>query len=95
VKELTRNRGMFVRLILVAILVLAGLTVHAAPKPRVVDQMILCPTQLVSGCQATVDPLGHPAQPVMCRASHCKLGRTRIVNGQKICSFSCPDFFVE
>jgi len=58
------------------------------------DRMILCPTQKISGCDVTVDPLGKPAQPVMCQASHCRVGRPKIVDGRKVCSFSCPNYIV-
>ncbi|MET4236582.1 hypothetical protein ABIA85_009898 [Bradyrhizobium sp. LA6.10] len=57
--------------------------------------LVMCPTQLVQGRQVTVDPLGHPAEPTMGRASRWKVGKSKMVNGQKVCPFSCPDFFVE
>jgi hypothetical protein len=57
--------------------------------------MILCPTARISGCQVVVDPLGTVVQPVMCPASRCRVDRPKIVNGQKVCTFTCPEFFID
>lgn len=67
---------------------------HATSRTAPPDRMILCPTQKISRCDVTVDPLGQPARPVMCQYSHCRVGRPKIVDGRKVCSFSCPNYIV-
>ncbi|HEY5777910.1 MAG TPA: hypothetical protein VIT00_04185 [Terrimicrobiaceae bacterium] len=57
--------------------------------------MILCPTQKIEGCQVIVNPEGRPAKPVKCLRSHCRTDEPKIVDGKKVCSFSCPQYYIE
>lgn len=70
--------------ILLAIgLMLQATDLHAA---------IMCPTDKVKDCDSLQTPEGNPAQPVRCQdAIHCRV-ITKIVNGQKLCVFTCPVF---
>lgn len=83
------------RVFLTLVVVLYASLALAAPRASTTDRIILCPTEKVRGCDLTVDPLGQPVPPVRCSFSHCRVGRPRIVEGRKICSFTCPDYFVD
>lgn len=60
----------------------------------VADPLIMCPSQKEAGCHKIIDPLGRPAEEVLCPKSHCKV-RFQVVDGQKICKFSCPDYIID
>lgn len=78
------------RILFLAVPLMFITAAHAKP-----EKMILCPTAKISGCQVVVDPLGNIVQPVMCPASRCRVDRPKIVNGQKVCTFTCPEFFID
>jgi hypothetical protein len=56
------------------------------------ERIIICPTALIAHCDVLVDPLGNPAQPVRCPASHCRAHAT-MRDGRKVCNFQCPEYF--
>ncbi|WP_139174145.1 hypothetical protein [Methylobacterium sp. UNC378MF] len=58
------------------------------------EKLITCPTGKIRGCAIITDPLGQPAESVLCPISHCRV-RVKNVDGQKVCKFTCPDYIIE
>jgi hypothetical protein len=84
-----------VRIFLTLVVFLYSSIALAAPRASKTDRVIICPIEKVQGCDVTVDPLGNPSAPVKCAFSHCRVGQPRIIDGRKVCSFTCPDYFVD
>ncbi|MCP1975726.1 hypothetical protein ABIA00_000169 [Bradyrhizobium ottawaense] len=82
---------MYFRSILVFVLLISS-SAAIAQSRKGSDPIIICPTAKIARCDVLVDPMGNPAQPVRCPASHCRASAT-IRDGKKVCNFSCPEYF--
>jgi hypothetical protein len=82
---------MYFRSLLIFFLLLFSSTADAQSRNRS-EKIIVCPTAKIAHCDVLVDPLGNPAQPVKCPASHCRAHAT-MQDGKKVCHFQCPEYF--